>query len=246
MTGQTQLTPIQAYARLAGAIYLVIIVFGGYAEGVVMSKLVVSGDATATMRNILTSSDQWNLSAMINLIVPVLAVFQLWIEAILFRPVSTNLTRLFVLLNIANICVESVSKIFLLMVMPILHGAGLAEHLDQSQVFALAGLALKAHDIGFSISLIFFGAVCLVEGYLILSSGFLPRALGVLMSLAGVAYLAMCFSQLFAPAILDLITPAVFAPILIGEGSLCLWLLIKGVDAAKWGQLAGEDRSSTH
>ncbi len=238
MTAHAKSTPIQAYVRLAGAIYLFIIGFGGYAEGVIMSKLLVDGDITATMHNILASSREWNLTALGNLIVPVIAVFQIWIEYILFRPVSRNLAQLFVLLNIANVSVEAVSKLFMLMVMPILHSKGLAANFGELQVYSFAGMALIAHNICFTISLVFFGLVCLVEGYLIFRSAFMPKFLGILLQSAGIAYLGLCFSQLFAPAVADTMAPMFFLAILIGEGALCLWFLIKGVDVEKWRHLA--------
>jgi hypothetical protein len=75
-----------------------------------------------------------------------------------------------------------------------------------------------------------------VNGYLIFRSDYLPKLVGILMQLAGVSYLTACFAALFAPAFGDLITPAILVPPLIGESSLCLWLLVKGVNIAKWNQ----------
>ncbi len=236
MTDLTKPASVQAYARLAGAIYLVVIVFGGLSEGVVTSSLVVPGDTTSTMRNILSSVELWNMSALGNLIVPLIAVVQLWIEYMLFASVNKKLAQLFVLLNIASLGVEAISKLFLLMVVPMLQSANLASSFSEQQVFELAGLALMGHDLGFNIALIFFGCALLVLGYLIFKSGFLPRTIGVLIQLAGLAYLAVCLSQMFAPSIASLIIPAVFVPVLIGEASLCLWLLVKGVNIEKWNQ----------
>jgi hypothetical protein len=102
------------------------------------------------------------------------------------------------------------------------------------QLQVLANLALSSHDIAFNIALIFFGLTCLVNGYLIFRSGYLPKFVGVLMQIAGLSYLTACFASLFAPAFADLITPAILLPPLIGELSFCLWLLIKGVNIAKW------------
>jgi hypothetical protein len=56
------------------------------------------------------------------------------------------------------------------------------------------------------------------------------------MQIAGVSYLIACIAALFAPALADLITPAILLPPLIGESSFCLWLLIKGVNIAKWNE----------
>jgi hypothetical protein len=227
-------TSPQLYARTGGLLYLLIIVFGGFAEGVVMNSLVVAGDAAATAHNIMASPGLWNLSVAGNLLVPVLAVVQTWIFYLLLRPVNRQLVLLSVFLMLVSLSVEAVSKLFLLAVMPILAGAHHPGAFEPTQAQAFAHLSLVLHDIAFNIALIFFGIGCLVDGYLIIKSGYLPKLIGLLMQLAGLSYLIACFAALLAPTFADLITPAILVPALIGETSFCLWLLIKGVNVAKW------------
>ena len=224
----------QVYARFAGLIYLFVIVFGGYSEGFVMSALVVPGDAAATAQNILGAESVWRMSVGGNLLVPILAVLQLWIEYLLLKPVSRNLALLFVLFNGVSLAIETVSKLFLLMVAPVLADPGYAAVFEPDQVYALADLMLTAHDISFHIALIFFGFACLLIGSLIFRSGYLPRFLGVLMGLAGISYLVATFGALFAPAFGQAISPWILLPVLIGESALCLWLLLKGVNLKRW------------
>lgn len=220
------------YARLAGAIYLLVILFGGYSEGVVMNALVIPGDPAATAHNITAQAGLWRLSLAGNMLVPLIAIPQLWAEYLLLKPAGRQLSLLFVLLNVVSLSVECVSKLFLLMVVPILSRP--AGAFSPDQLHALANLALVAHDIAFHITLLFFGATCLASGVLVFRSGYLPRAIGVLMQLAGASYLIASFSQMFAPALAAAITPAILLPALVGESSLCLWLLIKGVNLPKW------------
>ena len=224
----------QQYARMGGALYLAIIVLGAFAEGFVANKLVVAGDAATTAANILASPALWRLSVAGDLIVVLCAVPLLWIEYLLLRPVSKQLVLLAVLFNLASLAVEAISKVFLLVVMPTLGSADYSKAFDQHQLQILANLALSSHDVAFNIALIFFGFTCIVNGYLIFRSGYLPKFVGVLMQIAGLSYLTACFAALFAPAFADLITPAILLPPLIGESSFCLWLLVKGVNIAKW------------
>jgi Domain of unknown function (DUF4386) len=226
----------RCYARIGGALYLAIIVLGAFAEGFVANKLVVSGDAAATAANILASPGLWRLSVAGDLIVVLCAVPLLWIEYLLLRPVSKQLVLLAVLFNLVSLAVEAISKLFLLGVAPMLGSADYLKGFDPQQLQILANLALSSHDIAFNIALIFFGFTCLVNGYLIFKSGYLPRLVGILMEIAGFSYLIACFAALFAPAFADLITPAILLPPLIGESSLCLWLLIKGVNIARWNE----------
>ena len=222
------------YARLGGALYLAIILFGAFAEGFVTSKLVVAGDAAATARNILAAPELWRLGAVVNVLVVLCAVPLLWIEYLLLRPVSKNLVLLAVFLNLASLAVEAVSKVFLLLVMPTLENAEYLQAFGAHQQAVLANLALKSHNISFNIALLFFGGTCLVNGYLIIKSSYLPAFLGVLLQIAGGSYLVACWAALFSPALTKVLLPAILVLPLIGESALCLWLLIKGVDRAKW------------
>ena len=74
-----------------------------------------------------------------------------------------------------------------------------------------------------------FGFYCLLIGYLILQSTFLPRALGWLMVFAGLGWLTF-----LSPALARQLSPFSFLPGLIGEGALTLWLLAAGVNEADW------------
>jgi hypothetical protein len=224
----------QLYARIGGTLYLAIIVLGAFAEGFVANRLVVSGDAATTAANILGSPQLWRLSVAGDMVVVLCAVPLLWIEYLLLRPVSKQLVLLAVLFNLVSLAVEAISKLFLLVVMPTLGSTDYLKAFDPHQLQVLANLALSSHDITFNIALIFFGFTCLVNGYLIFRSGYFPKFVGILMQIAGLSYLTACFAALFAPAFADLITPAILLPPLIGESSFCLWLLVKGVNIAKW------------
>jgi len=192
------------------------------------------GDAAATAHNILSSPDLWRLSVAGDLLVALFAVPLLWIEYLLLRPVNKSLVLLAILFNVVSLAVESISKLFLLVVLPILENADYLTAFEPRQLQVLANLALKCHDIAFNIALIFFGFTCLVNGYLILKSSYFPKFIGVLLQLAGFCYLVACFAALFAPALADLLIPAILLPPLIGESAFCLWMLIKGVDIDKW------------
>lgn len=236
----------QVYARIAGALYLAIIMLGFFAEGFVINKFIVSGDAAASARQILASPALWNLGAAANLLVALFAVPLLWIEYQLLRPVNKNLILLAVFFNLVSLSIESISKLFLLLVMPILGNTAYLNVFEPEQLQVLASLAVKSHDIAFNMALIFFGCTCLVNGYLIFKSGYFPRFIGILMQLAGVSYLVACFSTLFAPAIANLIMPTVLVPALIGELSFCLYLLIKGVDIKKWSERLSMEPDATN
>jgi Domain of unknown function (DUF4386) len=240
MTNGPYVTRPQVYARFGGLLYLAIIVFGAFSEGFAMNTL-IAADAGATANNILASRGLWSLAVAADLVIPILAVAGVWISYELLRPVSRTLVLLDVFLTLVSLAVEAVSKLFLLLVLPILSGTSYQPAFEHRQLEVLANLALKSHDIAFDIALIFFGFACLVEGYLLYKSGYFPKFIGVLMQIAGLCYLVSCFADLLAPSLAALITPAILVPPLLGELSYCLWLLIKGVDMHKWNERTSED-----
>jgi hypothetical protein len=91
-----------------------------------------------------------------------------------------------------------------------------------------------AFNTGYGIALLPFGVHCLLVGYLILKSTFLPRILGVLVVLAGLGYLIF----LWPPLGRDLFFPYIVLPGVVGEGSLTLWLLFIGVNTHRWTEQA--------
>jgi hypothetical protein len=82
-------------------------------------------------------------------------------------------------------------------------------------------------------NLVFFGFYCLLIGYLILRSTFLPRILGVLMAIGGLGWLTF-----LSPPLANYLSPYNLAPGILGEGSLTLWLLVMGVNAQRWKEQA--------
>ena len=82
--------------------------------------------------------------------------------------------------------------------------------------------------------LIFFGPYCLLIGWLILRSIFLPRFLGVLMVLAGLGWLAV-----LVPLVAKHLSLYIEVLGILAEGLLMVWLLVKGVNVERWNQQAG-------
>lgn len=231
MTGRSlELSP-QACARIGGALYLIIIAAGLFGEMFVRGQLVVPGDATATLQNIRSSELLWRLGIAGNLFHLACAVALGLIFYVLLRPVSRDLALLALLFNLVAITVEAVSKLFLLPALFVSGSAAYLQAFTPEQLEALAYLSNRSHTYGFNISLIFFGFECVLLGLLIFNSRYLPRALGVLMAIAGACYLVNSFTVLLAPTAASI---AMLVPAFVAELSLALWLTVKGVDVREW------------
>src|SRR5713101_2122560 len=233
MTNKTVDTSPQLYARICGVLYLIIIVIGFCSEFFVRDKLVVSGDVTATANNIMASESLWRISIACELILLVCAVALTLFFYVLLRPVNKNLALLAVFFNIVEFPIEAVSKLCLFAALFLSGNADYMKAFEPHQLHALVRISLKLHDYGFGIDLVFFGFACLVYGYLLFRSGYFPRILGVLMAIAGLSYLANSFTLILAPAYVGRIF-LILVLALIGELSLCLWLIVKGVNVQRW------------
>jgi hypothetical protein len=95
----------------------------------------------------------------------------------------------------------------------------------------LALLSLRVFGYGAGIFMAFYGVACLLRGYLIFRSGYLPKFLGVLLVLAGLGFITKNFALLLAPAYAS---DALLLPMFLAAVSLTVWLLAKGVDLSKW------------
>nr|WP_315203293.1 DUF4386 domain-containing protein [uncultured Flavobacterium sp.] len=221
----------QLYARIAGVLYLTIIIAGVFGELFVRNKLLVYGDATATANNIINSEFLWRLGISGDLIMHICDLPVMVILYYLLRPVNRKLALLNLCFNLIQTAVLVINKLNLLAALFFLGDAEYLKSFSPDQLHALSYLSIKLHDFGFGIGLIFFGFVCLFEGYLFFKSGYFPKTIGVLMAIAGICYLTNSFALLLAPQFSSI---ALLMPCFIAELSLSLWLIFKGVNLPIW------------
>jgi len=231
-------TSPQVYARAGGLAYLIIIIAGAIGELFIRNKIIVSGDAVATAHNIAASPLLWRIGIAGDLLMHVCDLVVAMVYYLLLKRVNKNLALLSVLFGLIQTAVLVANKLNLLMPLFLLGNEDYLKAFDPQQLQVLSYVAVKAHTYGFGIGLIFFGFECLIDGYLIFKSGFLPRVLGIMIFIAGLCYLINSFSLILFPAISDLVFQVIIIPTFIGELSMCLWLLVKGVNVAKWKALA--------
>ena len=234
MTIHTTQTSPQVYARIGGALYLIIIALGLFGEVFVRGNLIVSGDATATANNIMASQLLWRFGIVGDLIQHVCDIGVMLAFYVLLRPVSKNLALLALLLNLIQTAVLVAFKLNLLVALFLLGKASYLQAFEPQQLHALSYVFIRADSYGFGIGLVFFGFTVLVLGSVIFRSGYLPKFLGVLLFIAGVCYLTNSLALLLAPTFADMLFPFILLPAFIGELSLALWLLVKGVNVPKW------------
>ena len=220
-------------ARMAGFCWLMTFLTSGFGMWV-GSKLIVFADARATATNILGHQAlfQSGTTAMLISGAWYIAVTVLIYE--LLKPVNRTVSLLAAFFSLIGCAVGGLSCVIDLVPLVLLKGAGYLSIFTVEQLQVLALVFLKVRLQANNIGLLFFGFHCLLIGYLILKSTFLPRSLGVLMVLAGLGWMTFLSGPLA-----DILTPYNIMPGSLGEISLTLWLLVKGVNVQRWKEQSG-------
>jgi len=219
--------PTDKAARIAGAVYLSMVVTGPFSLIYAPTRLIVSGNGAATANNILNHE----------------TLFRLWIIGdlwthIIFICLGVTLYHLlnrvskpwtvamlgFVLVSAAVGFLNTLNNIAAFI---LFRGADFLNAFEQPQRNALGMFFLRLHSQGNFINEIFWGLWLFPFGLLVFRSGFLPRIIGAWLMINCFAWLVLSPIALFAPSYYD----AAFRyaqPFLFGELAIMLWLLIKG------------------
>ena len=225
-------------ARISGVFYLLEMLTGGFAIVFVGGRLFVSGNAAATATNILAHESLLRLGFAANLLQFACYIGVTGLFYDLFKPVNSGLSLLAAFFSIVGCTLGAVSCLFELAPLAVLGGAKYLTVFNVEQLQALGLTFLKLYAQAFDITFVFFGFYCLLIGYLIFRSGFLPRILGAGMAIAGLGWLTF-----LSPALAHDLSPYILAAGL-GEVSLTLWLLVVGVNAPMWEERARAARAS--
>lgn len=243
-------TSPQFYARICGVLYLVMIIAGGFAEVFVREGLTVSRDAAATAQNILSSELMFRFGFVADLVCLISGTFLSLIFYVMFKRVNKNLSLLALIFSILGSAVMAVNLLNQLAPLLLLHKAVYLKAFTPEQLQTLSLFFLNLQSQGYGISLLLFAFYFPIIGYLVYKSTFLPRILGVIYTLAGIGYLSNSLAMFLFPPLLALLFPYSLLPAFIGESSMSLWMIVKGVNIQKWREKASQkqvaERGSDH
>lgn len=231
-------TSARLRARISGALYVLCIGCGFFAEMLVRAKLVVYSDAAATAHNIAAAPGLYRAGFFADVSAMTLGVLSSVLLYTLLNAVSRGLALTVLVLDVISNAVSISGSILLFAPLIILQGDGYLSGLSAPQLSSLALLSIKLYASVYAISLGLFSGSCLLTGYLVFRSTFLPKTIGVLLALAGICYLLNTFVVLMPKGFAEYLFPWIFLPILVGEAALAFWLLIAGVNTAKWDAIA--------
>ena len=215
-------------ARVTGGFYVAYMAASVLADALGHIGL---GDAQQVYGAITTNPWQFRWGLATAFVSAFLFLMAAWGLYVLLRSVNHDLALLFLLLNAIGVGIQCASQLQLLAAMLMADPTSGLVAFPPTQVEGLTYLAINVYKIGFVSAQLFFGMWLFPLGYLVLKSGFLPRVLGVLLLLDGIAELVWFTQALLLPAYPAIKTPGTFVS-LLAEVGLALWLLIKGVKVA--------------
>ena len=215
----------QKVARITGGLYLAYILASVLAT--VLGQIGL-GSAQQVYQAMVTNEGSFRLGLVVALTSGLLFLLVAWGLYLLLRQVDEHLALLFLLLNAVGVAIQGASILSLVSAMLAAGGASHLQAYSAAQVEGLAYLSIDAYKTGFVTAQLFFGTWLFPLGYLVYRSRSLPRFLGVLLMLDGIAVLIWFLQALLLPDY-----PAIRYPGLVvsfvAEVGLALWLLVKGV-----------------
>src|SRR3982074_3189372 len=186
-------------ARIAGFLYLLVGVFGGFAEGYVEPKMYVAGDAAATARNVVAHAGLVRLGVFADLMDATLFVFLALVLYVLLKHVHRSVARAMLVLVILAAAITSLSALSELEGLRVATGAVDMAAFGAAGSNAMVLLLLDAQHYGLLVAQIFFGLWLVPLGDLAYKSGMFPKALGVVLIVGGVCYLVDLLLAFLAP-----------------------------------------------
>ncbi len=216
-------------ARLAGLLYLILVISGITNLMYIPSKLIVWESAAETLENIMNSELLFRLgivSGIITfltfLILP-LVLYRLLIE------VNKMYATLMVIFAVISVPISFVNILNKFSVLTLIGKANYLQDLDLSEIQLQVMFHLDSYNNGIEISQIFWGLWLFPFGYLVYKSGFLPKVLGILLMAGCFGYLITFFGGFLSPNFhKTAFSTIVGLPASIGEIGICLWLLLMG------------------
>lgn len=215
-------------ARIAGLIYLVVVVTGTFTLGYVPSKL-FADSPSATYNNIVS----YQLLYRFGIVSGVICYgFFLFLPLALYRLlkyINLNMAKLMVILALVSVPVSFINMQNKFAVLALITDQNYLKVFTNEQLQAQVLMYLNNYDNGNLIASVFWGLWLFPFGFLVFKSGFLPKIFGVFLMLGCLGYLVNFTGQTVIPDYSkNSVSFYISLPASIGEIGICLWLLIMG------------------
>ena len=235
MTTTEKMNPNKT-ARIAGFLYLLQIPLGVFGILYVPKALMVPGDVAATASNILANEFLFRLSIVSAILAALVTVVTALFLYKILKPVHKNYARLMVVCTLVVAPISMLNELNHVAVLLLLKGPEYLTIYTASQLQTLVSIFFDLHRYGIQIVGIFFGLWLLPMGYLVFKSNYIPKIIGVFLTITCFGYLIDFVKFFLFPNVDIVISEFTF----LGEVMMVFWLLIKGVNVEQWEKRALE------
>jgi hypothetical protein len=220
-----------AYAKLAGLLYLLIAISGGFSIGYMPSVIMVTGDAATTAQNIIENQGLFRLGIAGDIVVFLMEIILTVMLYRMFKPVNPTLSLIAGFSRLAMGIVMAINLFNYLIPMRLLGGSDYLNALEPNQLQSLALLFFDAHQDGIYIWGLFFALHLVILGYLIFKSDFFPKLIGLFMMIGSFGYGGESIAAFIYPdhEAISMLINVLLGIAVVGELSFTFWLLIKGI-----------------
>jgi len=216
-------------ARIAGVFYLLLGIFGGFAQGFVYPTLYVAGDSAATAANLTSNPDLARFGVAAELIGQTFFIFLALTLYALLKHVHQGAARAMVVLVVLAVAATSINVVFELAGLQIATGAVDMSSLGVEGSNAVVLLMLEMQHYGIYVAQLFFGLWLTPLAYLGFKSGWFPKPLNIVLVLATVSYLIALFLAILVPDVSAGISDYFSVLPAIAEIGMVIFLLLFGV-----------------
>jgi hypothetical protein len=228
-------------ARLTGFFFLIVIIAGVFAQGFVAERLIDFRNAGTTASNILANESLYRTGLTVYLIEMTAQIVMSVLLYYLLKPVSRSMALTATVLSLVGCVIKTTARVFFLAPLWVLDGGSALPSLSSDQINSLSLILLRVNDEGAAVALAFFGPATILHGWLIMKSTFLPKWLGVLALVGGIAWTTFYWPSLGRELFM---VSALIA--LVGSVAKIGWLMIRGVDEQRWREQAAAAASSIY
>jgi len=172
------MNPIKT-ARIAGALYLLMVPLGVFGILYIPANFIIPGDAATTASNIMNNEFIFRLSIVSALCIQLIQIFLVLALYQLLKPVSKSIARIMVILILVAVPIAMLNELNQLAVLLLLNGTNYLTVFTTDQLQAFSLIALELHNKGIIIAQIFWGLWLFPMGYLVFKSGYIPGVLGI-------------------------------------------------------------------
>lgn len=224
---------VSTQLRIAGFIYLIIIVCGIFSEGFVRSTVIVKDSAEQLIQSVQESELLFRLAFASDLIMVIADILIAILFYHILKSVDQKLSLMATVLRLTQAFLIAINLLNHMAVLIIQNSRTLNEQFTDQQLAGFMHFFLDAHSMGYLVSGVFFGISCMILGRLFFKAEFIPQFFSWVVGIAGLVYVSDSLINFVLPSLAGYSEMITWMVAIFAELGFCLWLLFQGLEIKK-------------